>query len=341
MAKKKAPARRTAPSGRKATRKRAKKTDRYRNVILALGILLTVVLAAAIVVRVFLPPVPASRPAPPPPADRKPVAGTFRPPAAPVTTPPVATTRVPTYEIFPPREGPPRPIVGPGRPAGTRPQVALVIDDIGYDRALAEAFFSLDVPLTLSILPFSPHGKAIAAAARRRGQQVMLHLPMEPEEFPRIDPGPGALLVAMTPDQLIGQLRRDLEEVPGAVGVNNHMGSRLTQDSDRLNQIFSVLKQRGLFFVDSRTTEKTLGHQSARLLRVPFAQRDVFIDHVQEPAFIRRQLDKLVRSAEANGQVVGIGHPHPATIEALREWLPAIRQRVDLVPVAAIVHTLS
>ena len=169
----------------------------------------------------------------------------------------------------------------------------------------------------------------------------MLHLPMEPEEYPRINPGPGALLIDMTPDQLIGQLRLDLDQIPGAVGVNNHMGSRLTQDADRMNQIFSVLKKRGLFFIDSRTTEKTISRQSARLLCVPFAQRDVFIDHVQEPASIQRQLEALVRRAEAQGQAVGIAHPHTVTLEVLRERLPSIRQRLDLVPASAVVRTLS
>jgi hypothetical protein len=119
------------------------------------------------------------------------------------------------------------------------------------------------------------------------------------------------------------------------------MGSRLTRESAHLNQVFSVLKERGLFFIDSRTAPDSLGHQSARLLKVPFAQRDVFLDHHQDPDFVRRQVRELLRRAEKNGQAVGIGHPHQVTLEVLREMLPEIRRRVELVPAASVVRTLS
>ncbi len=345
MAKKKAPTRRKAGSGRTVSNRRPKKTNPYPRVLWALAILLTVVVATAIGVRIILPP----HPAPPPAAEApKAILKEKRPaPPAPVPQPPQkvasaspAPPSVPTYEVFPMEETPPAALHPPAAPPSDRPRVALVIDDMGYDRALNQAFLALGVPLTVSVLPFSPNGRQIAAEARRRGCQVMVHLPMEPEEYPRVNPGPGALLADMTPNQIIDQVRRDIEEVPGAVGVNNHMGSRLTQDGDRMNQIFSVLKKRGLFFVDSRTTGKTIAYQSARLLKVPFAQRDVFIDHVQQKDLIQKQLDELVRQAEKHGQAIGIAHPHPETLEVLRERLPAIRQRVELVPASQMVRTL-
>jgi polysaccharide deacetylase 2 family uncharacterized protein YibQ len=356
MAQKKAPLRPKAGAGRPVSARRRKKPNPYPKVWWALALLLTVVVAAVIGVRLFLPPHPSSRPvaeaprvirkapAPPPSAPVEAPKTAPRPPAAqgppPAATVPAAAAP-PAYEVFPPAEElPPPALAAPAGPVAERPRVALVIDDMGYQRSLDEAFLALDAPLTVAVLPFSPHGRRIAAAARRSGRQVMLHLPMEPEEYPRVDPGPGALLTQMTPNRLLDQLRLNLEQVPEAVGVNNHMGSRLTQDSDRMNQVFSVLKERGLFFVDSRTTGKSLAYQSARLLNVPFAQRDVFLDHVQDPDFVRRQLDELVRQAEKHGEAIGIGHPHPVTLEVLRERLPAIRQRVELVPASEMARPL-
>jgi hypothetical protein len=168
----------------------------------------------------------------------------------------------------------------------------------------------------------------------------MLHLPMEPNEFPRVNPGPGALMSAMTPDELIDQLNRNLDDVPLAKGVNNHMGSRLTSSSFQMNQIFSILKKRNLFFIDSRTTTETVARQSARLLQVPFSQRDVFLDHVQERAFVEKQILALIKTAKEHGGAVGIGHPYAITLEVLEEMLPEIKKQVDIVPASQMVHLI-
>ncbi|MEE4608907.1 MAG: divergent polysaccharide deacetylase family protein [Desulfobacteraceae bacterium] len=346
MAKKRsASQQRKTPAVRKKSSRRSKKTFDWRRILLALGVLLVLVVAGAVTVRLLLPPppMPVAVKVPPQPPARVLPPPKPSPPAQVAPAPTAKPAPPPTYEVFPPVETPPPqappvalPPVLPGKP-----RVALVIDDLGYDLRLAEAFLDLDVPLTLAVLPFSPHQSEVVAAARRRGHQVMLHLPMEPEEYPHVDPGPGALLARMSPDELIAQLRRDLAQVPEAVGVNNHMGSRLTRESVQLNQIFSVLKERGLFFIDSRTTSLSLGYQSARLLKVPFAQRDVFLDHRQEPDFVRGQVKELLRRAEKSGQALGIGHPHQVTLEVLREMLPEIRRRVELVPAATLVRTLS
>jgi hypothetical protein len=169
----------------------------------------------------------------------------------------------------------------------------------------------------------------------------MLHLPMEPLEYPEINPGPGALLADMPPDQLVRQLNNDLDAVPYIVGVNNHMGSKITSISTKMYQIFTILKKRNLFFIDSRTTTGTLCRPSARLLQIPFGQRDVFLDHLQTPEAIRRQIRKLVRVAEKNGQAIGIGHPYSITCNALRQELPFLRQKVKLVTASRMVHILG
>ncbi len=223
------------------------------------------------------------------------------------------------------------------QPATGRPQIALIIDDLGYDYHIAEQFLGLDATLTFAVLPFSPYQTRIAQSARSHGFEIMLHLPMEPVEYPRIDPGLGALLTDMTPDELIGQLRANIDSLPMAVGVNNHMGSRLTAASDRMKQVFTILKKRNLYFIDSRTTAQTQCENSARLLQVPFSHRDVFLDHQASPDAIRQQIKRLLAIAAQNGHAVGIGHPYAITVDTLRDMLPLIKQQVELVPASAIV----
>jgi polysaccharide deacetylase 2 family uncharacterized protein YibQ len=302
---------------------------------------------------------PESRPAkierkPPLVAREKvpPAAPERRQPAAPRPADPVPKAekpvpKPPPFEVFPEKAAPapapeperhaslaPTPAEPP--PLKARPQVALIIDDLGYDRSAAERLLELNAPLTFAVLPHSPHQEAIARAAHARGVEVMLHLPMEPVEFPEVNPGPGTLLASMAADDLLRVLDEDLRAVPHIRGVNNHMGSRLTTRSEQLYQIFSVLKRRGLFFIDSRTTDETVCRPSARLFQLPFAQRDVFLDHVQDPAAVRRQLRELIRIAGIKGEAVAIGHPHPVTISVLREELPELRRQVEIVPASRL-----
>ena len=260
------------------------------------------------------------------------------------TTEPVAKPRVtkpPRFEVYPKEKIPPRkPISKPGLPKKL-PKIAIIIDDIGYNEKVAEKFLTLDAVLTFSMLPHNPFQKSIVRAALAKGYEIMLHLPMEPNEYPKINPGPGALLTSMSPDQLISQLNKNLDAIPSVKGVNNHMGSKMTTVSTQLYQIFSILKKRGLFFVDSRTTADTLCKPSARLLQVPFAERDVFIDHIQEPDFIRKQINHLVEIAYSKGEAVGIAHPSTLTYDVLREVLPELKKKAVLVPASKIVHIIS
>jgi uncharacterized protein len=220
------------------------------------------------------------------------------------------------------------------------PEISIIIDDIGYDKALAVKFINLDASLTFSILPFCKFSTELARLADQKGCEVMLHLPMEPNEYPVADPGKGALLASMTPDERIGQLERDLDAVPFIKGVNNHMGSKMTTLSDEMNQVFSALKKRGLFFIDSRTTAATQTRSSAKLFKVPFAERDVFLDHVQDRETIRAQIDELIRIAEITGRAVGIGHPHEATYEVLAQLMPELKKKARLVFASEIVEKL-
>ena len=226
-------------------------------------------------------------------------------------------------------------------PTSKLPKIAIIIDDLGYDTRLAEKFLEMDTRFTFAVIPYSPHHRQIAERVRTRGGELMLHLPMEPKEYPDVDPGPGALLTEMSPDELIHQLNRNLEAVPGIKGVNGHMGSRLTEDSAKMNQVFSILKREKLYFVDSFTTPGSVCLPSAKLLKVPFARRDVFIDHLQDPQFVRGQLDLLVRIAEKHGEAVGIAHPYKVTIDVLRKYLPTLRRKADLTPASQLVKILG
>lgn len=262
------------------------------------------------------------------------------------TPSPLRKTRVaaPRFEIYPKNEIlPHKPLLSKPIPhtAEKLPEIAIIIDDVGYDKNIAEKFLSLDTVLTFSILPYSPYQKSIARTAHSRGFDVMLHLPMEPNEYPVINPGPGALLTSMSPDQLISQLDKDLKCVPFIKGVNNHMGSKMTTISSELYQIFSVLKKRNLFFIDSRTTTDTLCRPSAYLLQIPFAQKDVFIDHIQKADIIRKQIHRLIQIAYSHGVAVGIAHPHALTYQILREMLPELKKKATLVRASRVVHIIS
>jgi hypothetical protein len=255
---------------------------------------------------------------------------------------PQPTAAIRPFEIFPKEDRPPVvPLPKPKPPAQALPKVAIIIDDLGYDQRIAQKFLDLDGRLTFAVLPHTPHTRLIAATILKKGRELMLHLPMEPLEYPAVDPGPGALLSSMSADDLIVQLRKDLSDVPGIKGVNNHMGSRLTAESTRLYQVFSILKQEGLFFIDSRSTAETVGRPSARLFQLPFAERDVFIDHVQDPDMIRLRIKELIQIARKNGEAIGIAHPSKTTHRILKEMLPMLKKEVQLVPASQVVHVIS
>ncbi len=211
------------------------------------------------------------------------------------------------------------------------PRIAIIIDDIGYDKKIAQEFMELNSNLTFSVLPFSPFGRNISEELHSKGAEIMLHLPMEPSDYPNADPGPGAMLSSMPPDILLEQLKKNIKDVPFIVGVNNHMGSELTTHSDQMNQIFTILKKEKLFFIDSRTSLKSQGQASARLLKLKFAHRDVFLDNNQDTDYVTGQFAQLVNLAKKQGSAIGIGHPYKITFLALSKELPKLKNKVEIV----------
>jgi len=245
-----------------------------------------------------------------PPRPLKPSTAT---PSAPAPTPPIAK---------------PKPPAGPSL-AG--PLLAIIIDDIGYQYGPAKKLINLGLPLTLSILPHSPHGQQIARLARKRGLEVMLHLPMEPSAYPKLKPGPGALLISMSPEELRQKTLDDIASVPGAKGANNHMGSRFTENSQALRPVLQVLADKNMFFIDSITSTRSRAYSLARDMGLTTARRTIFLDHDHSLPAVRRQLQRILSMAQRGSQVVAIGHPHQATIQALAEFAPRLQKQVRLV----------
>lgn len=220
------------------------------------------------------------------------------------------------------------------------PRLAIVIDDMGRDLELARAFLDLDLPVTLSILPHLPRSEDVARLARGRHRPYLLHLPMQPQGYPEVQPGEHALLVGMDESTFLRLLRDDLEAVPGAAGVNNHMGSRLTELQRPMKWVMGELKARGLYFLDSVTTGHSVAAEAARDAGIPWARRDVFLDNVQDGKAIDEQLERAIGIARKGGRAVTIGHPHKATLEALRRWTARLREEgIRVVPLGELVQT--
>jgi len=178
----------------------------------------------------------------------------------------------------------------------------------------------------------------VVRLARRAGRQYMVHLPMEPKGYPQVDPGPGVLLVNMPPAELRRRTREALARVPGAAGANNHMGSRFTESCAALRPVLMVLKRRGLFFVDSRTTAHSCALSLALRLGLLAGARSLFLDHDPSPAAVRRQLRRLMDMARRQDGIIAIGHPHPGTLTALEEFAPRLKRRFRVVPVSDLLR---
>ncbi len=200
------------------------------------------------------------------------------------------------------------------------PRIALIIDDIGFSSYRARKFLELGVPITFSILPRLSMSRDLAFEIHEKGHEIMLHQPMEPYNGD-IDPGPGALYLGFTADTVNRIIQENINSVPFAVGVNNHMGSKYTECQREINKTLSAINRVGLFFVDSLTTSRSAAYKTARRLHMPTACRNRFLDNIPEEQAILYQLNKLMKSALRYGHAIGIGHPYPETARAIRRFL--------------------
>ena len=220
-------------------------------------------------------------------------------------------------------------------------KIVLIIDDIGVDHRHSDEAVALPGPLTLSFLPYAKHLDKQAKNGRDHGHELMIHMPMEPLD-PDLDTGPMLLHEGMTPEEFETTLNKALSAFDGYVGLNNHMGSRLTRDRGAMEHLMDILRKRGLLFVDSRTTSNSVAANVAATYGLPHISRDVFLDDDPAPEKIRQSLAHLELVARKRGYAVAIGHPRPHTIKALKEWLPTLKdKKLALVPVSAVVKVTA
>jgi polysaccharide deacetylase 2 family uncharacterized protein YibQ len=201
------------------------------------------------------------------------------------------------------------------------PRLAIILDDLGNDSDAAKAVFAMPYPLTISILPNHVHSVEIAQQAQQRGDQVMLHLPMQSlaKEHPEAQELHGGMSRADV-SRLVSEF---LNEVPGVIGVNNHQGSASTADKKLMAELMPVLKEHKLFYVDSRTSAATVAYDTAQRFGVRAAFRNVpFLDDVEDVSAIRKQIEIAIARAARKKDAIAIGHAHPSTLEALKETLP-------------------
>jgi len=221
---------------------------------------------------------------------------------------------------------------------GDQARLAILLDDFGNDLNAADAIFAFHVPITLSVLPYKAHSQEIAREARKHGCEVMLHLPMQSRANEMAEQY--ELKAGLSSEEVQNIVTKMLEAVPEADGVNNHQGSQATSNGALMSELMPVLKDAGVFYVDSRTTTETVAYDAAKRDGVRTAFRNVpFLDDIQNKLAVKRQLQIAIRGAKEKGEAIAIGHPHAVTLEALREMLPEVKkQNVRLVLVSDVVH---
>jgi polysaccharide deacetylase 2 family uncharacterized protein YibQ len=219
-----------------------------------------------------------------------------------------------------------------------RARVAIIFDDAGGNLRDLDAIIALRRPVVVSVLPGLRYSREVAERARAAGLEVFLHLPLEAEDASKAL-GPGGITAEMSDEEIAAVLREDLNSVPGAVGVNNHMGSKGTADERIMRVVLSVVRERRLIFVDSVTSSRSIAGRRAAEMGIPTAARAVFLDNEDTPAAIRAELLRLISLARQRGQVIAIGHANRQTAKVLRSMLDEFeKQGVELVPISTLVR---
>ena len=223
---------------------------------------------------------------------------------------------------------------------GKQPVIAIVIDDMGVNVSRSRDIIKLEVPLTSSFLTYGPHLEKQIKAAQAAGHEIMAHVPMEPHRD--LYTAPDGLKTSMSDEELKEKFEIMLKKFPEVRGVNNHMGSKFTENEQKMSDIMEVLAEHDLYFLDSKTTPKSVGEKTAKRYGVDYAHRHVFLDNNNDKKYILKQLAQTERIAKKNGYAVAIGHPKSKTYEALKEWLQTLPQKgIKLVHMSEIVKVLN
>ena len=223
-----------------------------------------------------------------------------------------------------------------------KPKVVIIVDDLGFKKEPIDKLLEIPAQLSFAVLPNLPYSKYAAEMAYKNGRDVILHLPMEPTDssgHAAVDAGEDVLLMGLPKDKILDKLEKNLSSIPYIKGVNNHMGSKFTESSELMELILERIKSKGLFFIDSRTSETTAGFKIAKKLGIKTAERDFFLDEgSQRSDYIRSQIEKLINVSKEKGYAIGICHPYPDTIKVLSEVIPDIQKEVEIIPVSGVVN---
>ncbi len=224
-------------------------------------------------------------------------------------------------------------------PAQSSNIMAIVIDDIGYQRREGQRTLNLPGKLTIAVLPFTPFAQTLAKQAPKLGKEVMLHAPMEPKALQHWGEG---LKAVMTETELRNDFIAMINDIPNLIGVNNHMGSGLTENAQVMDWLMAELPKRGLYFIDSRTSAKSAAYTAAQKLGIPSYKRDIFLDNNRDKKAINQQLNRLIRATQKTGMALGIGHPYPETLDVLEHRLPELKALgIELVTVSELLNASS
>jgi len=218
--------------------------------------------------------------------------------------------------------------------------IAILIDDIGQNMGVLDDLLDINVPLSFAILPYQQYSLQAAEKLHRQKREILLHFPMEPHSFPQNHPGKGALFLCMTDDEIQQQIRNNLQSVPYVVGVNNHMGSRFTEDEEKMFVVMTELKKRGLYFVDSRTSGLSKAKKAAGRTGIRFIARKIFIDNEQSYEISLQNILHVKREIAANNNepVLLIAHPYPTTVSSIRDAVPLLREQgIEIVSISKII----
>jgi len=217
------------------------------------------------------------------------------------------------------------------------PKVAFIIDDLGYETEVAKKIMELEFPIALSILPFLQYSEFIAEEGKKNNQEIMLHLPMEPSNS-SANPGPGAIKSYMSEEETRQAVRECILNFPHIIGVNNHMGSKITEDRKIMEIILEEIREYNLFFIDSMTSKNSIAHVVAQEMVIKTAVRSVFLDNENDMDYIKGQMLEVQETALREGEAIAIGHSRINTYYVLKRLIPElIRAGIEIVPVSELV----
>lgn len=219
-------------------------------------------------------------------------------------------------------------------------ELAIVIDDFGNDMKGTEEMLNLPIPITAAVMPFLSTTERDAKMAHEKGHEVIVHLPMEPKKGKKSWLGPGAITTDLSDEEIRNRVVKAIESVPFAAGMNHHMGSKATEDERVMRIVLGVCKEKGLYYLDSRTTAKSVIPKIAEELSVPYLKNDLFLDHVYTEQYINKQASKLKEELNSNRQFIAIGHvgiTGDEVVSALKSHIPEYKKQAEIVPLCQLI----